>query len=567
MTHNMTLHTATGVSDTTRGQQQTGIIELDHLLHGGIPIGSAVLLSGQSGTGKTILATQWLFEGYQQYHEPGIYISLTEPVAKAIRNAKKLAFFDPTAVGPLQVYFTDLRGIMQGLDITKDEFSFEDIGRIVETIKNMVAQSGAKRVVLDSVTAIAYHLKDRSKVRDFIFQIGTALSQQDVNIILTSETPGAELSVFGTEEFISDGIIRLSFVKTRSASSHQLEVVKMRGTDYEQSPAAFRISRTGIAIFPRLERELSYPISEERISTGPEGLDAMTGGGYLKGSTILVSGASGTGKTIMGLHFLASGLKRGERALLVSFEESRDQLMHTARSFGWDFARFEKEGLLQIICAYPEERYMEEHLQSITRALEASDADRIVVDSLSALEHVFTPESLPDFSSRLINYCKNKGTTSYFTAATSGILGAGEITEAHLSTFYDTIVLLRFIEVQSEIKHGVLLLKIRASAHDKKLREFIFTEKGLQVLTSFSGYEGALGGEVRKVSKTIEEQLRDLLTEIWGPLGEKIFKEEQRKGLSPSRIQKLIQEFGDQGIISARRNKEYVDQLRKVLEQ
>lgn len=542
----------------------TGIVELDQVLNGGLPSGAAVLLTGASGTGKTILATQWLFVGYEKYKEPGIYISLTEPVVKALKNAKKFSFFKKENVNPLMVYFTDLRTIIKSLEMESKEFTLKDIDALIEVIRNIVLQSGAKRVVLDSVTAVAYRLKDKDLIRNFIFQLGTMLAQIDANVIMTSEVSDAGLSVFGVEEFIADGIIKLYYDKIGGQTVRRMEIVKMRGIKYNAYPSVFRISDDGIAIFPRVSIRPDYKVSNKHISTGVEGLDIMTNGGFIEGSSIFLTGASGTGKTILSMQFLIAGLQKGEKGIYVSYEESRGHLTSDAKSFGWDLEKYEKDGLLKIIALYPEELYPEEHLQMINNSVEEFGAKRIVIDSLSSLNNTFKEEILRDLTERITAGLKQKMVTTLFTHATTALMGAETITGAHLSTLVDTIAMLRFVEIQSELKHAILILKMRGSAHDKKLREFVFTSQGVQITSDFTGYEGVISGMTRKVTASIEEQLHGLFLEILGPMGEKIFNEYKAKGLTMDNIAKLVKELGDQSIVSERRKEEFIQRSQKI---
>lgn len=542
----------------------TGIAELDQVLNGGLPSGAAVLLTGASGTGKTILATQWLFAGYEKYKEPGIYISLTEPVVKALKNAKKFSFFKKESVNPLMVYFTDLRTVIKSLEMESKEFTLKDIDALIEVIRNIVLQSGAKRVVLDSVTAIAYRLKDKDLIRNFIFKLGTMLAQVDANIVMTSEVSDTGYSIFGVEEFISDGIIKLYYDKIGGQTVRRIEIVKMRGVKYNAYPSVFRISDGGIAIFPRVSIRPDYKVSGNHILTGVEGLDIMTNGGFLEGSSIFLTGASGTGKTILSMQFLVAGLRKGEKCIYVSYEESRDHLVSDAKSFGWDLEKYEKDGLLKIIALYPEELYPEEHLHMINKSIEEFSAKRVVIDSLSSLNNLFKEEILRDLTERITTALKQRMITTLFTHATTALMGAETITGAHLSTLVDTIAMLRFVEIQSELKHAILILKMRGSAHDKKLREFVFTSQGVQITSDFTGYEGVISGITRKVTASIEEQLHSLFLEILGPMGEKIFNEHKAKGLTMDSIAKLVKELGDQGIVSERRKEEFVQRSQKI---
>jgi len=538
--------------------QPTGIGELDQLLRGGFPKGAAVLLAGASGTGKTILATQWLFAGYDQHKEPGVFMSLTEPVFKSLNNAKKLAFFKKEYINPTQVYFTDLRGVLKGLELDDIDFNRESISKVVETIRNMVEQSGAKRVVLDSITAMAYRLHDRDLIRDFMFQLGNVLANSDATVIMTSEVVGEGYSVFGVEEFISDGILKLSHRKSPQGSMRELEIVKMRGTNYESHPTIFKISKKGILLFPRLVRDLSYEVSEKRLSSGTPGLDGMLDSGLFEGSATLVTGASGSGKTLLALQFIVGGLKNGEKGLYFSFEESRDQIIRNAKSFGWDLLDYEKKGLFRLEVCYPEQRFLEEHVTWIKKVVDEHQAKRVVIDSLSSLGTVVSSELVHDFVSRLNAYLKEKLITVMFTNATATLLGASNISDANLSTMTDSIIMLRFVEIQSEIRHALLILKMRGSRHDKKLRELVFTDTGVQVASEFSGYEGVLTGSTRQIASSMEEQLRSLFVQILGPMGEQVFAEQKAKGMTPEGINKLMDELGDQGIVSKERKAEFL---------
>jgi circadian clock protein KaiC len=542
----------------------TGIDGLDAVLHGGFPSGATVLLAGSSGTGKTILCLQWLFCGYEEFGEPGMYISMTEPVAKALKNAATLSFFRQDYVDPLKIHFTDLRTVMKGMNAEDRDLTRADIAKVVEVVRNMAVQSGAKRVVLDSVTAMAYRLRDRDLIRDFIFQLGTMLGQIDVNVILTSEVSGDGYGVFGVEEFISDGILKLSYVDAAEERVRQLEAVKMRGTTFNPHPAMYRITENGIKIYPYMHRELQAAVSEERVSTGISGLDEMVSGGWFKGSATLLTGASGTGKTIIALHAVAKALKEGKKCLYVSLEESREQLIKNTGSFGWDLPAFEKSGLLRIMALYPEQRYLDEHYMEIKRIVEEGGAEIAVIDSLTALGNMFPEQLVRDFAARMVTLFKAYLVTSLFTHASEALLGASGISEAHLSSLFDNIVMLRFVEVRSALRRGILIVKMRGSMHDDALREFVFTPEGVRISADFSGYEGVMRGESRKTSETIEERLRALLIGIFGPRGQAILEREKARGLTLDGTRALLKELSDQGALSARRKEEFLREIEDV---
>lgn len=535
----------------------TGIEELDAILRGGIPTNATILLSGASGTGKTILSMQWLFTGYTKYAEPGLYISLTEPVNKIIKNVEKLEFASAENVSVGRVHFEDMRTMMHSLGLESRELTVEDIDKIIDALSDLIMQTGAKRIVLDSITAICYRLADRHLIRTFIYHLDALISQNDVNIILTSEVTGKGFSIYGVEEFISDGIIKLTRSTTKGERVNKLQVIKMRGVDFDPHLITYRINSKGFELFPRLERELVHTVSGKRVSTGVPGLDEMTNGGYFEGSSILLTGSSGAGKSLIALQFLLQGIKDGKKALLVSFEESRDQILRNARGFGWDFETPEKAGSLKMLVAYPEQRYLEEHIGAITEEIEKFEANLVVIDSLSSLGNVFSEEILRDFVSRLNAYMKDKLVTSIFTNATSTLLGATQITDAHLSTITDQIIMLRYVEIESKLHHALLILKMRGSKHDKRLRELHFTQTGIEIANEFSGLEGVLSGSTRQISKSVEDQMRDLFMESFGPMGERIFLEQRTKGLTLESIKTMLEELGRQGIISQRKKEEF----------
>lgn len=542
----------------------TGILELDTMLHGGFPDNSTVLLAGPSGSGKTILSIEWLMKGYKTHQEPGLYISLTEPINKMIQTCQSLTFFDKECLTPGKIYFDDLRTILHQLGLDAKEITLEDISKIVDAVADLMHNVKAKRIVVDSITAIAYRLQDKHLIRTFIHYLDALLAQTNVNVMLISEVVGDGYSVFGVEEFISDGIIKLDRERVKDQEVNRLQIVKMRGTDFDGHAASYRITKDGFCLYPRLARALTYQVSDQRVPTGIAGLDTMTSGGYFEGSSVLITGSSGSGKSLVSLQFLQQGLKDRRKGILVSFEESRDQILRNAKGFGWDLEGFEKQGLLRIITAYPEQKYLEEHISQIKSDVEAFDARLVVVDSLSSLGNVFLEDSLRDFVSRLNAFLKEKLVTAIYTHATATLLGANQITDSHLSTITDHIIMLRYVEIASELHHAVLILKMRGSPHDKKLREIIFTSEGLQVTHEFSGLEGVLSGAAHKVAESIEEQLHGLFLETLGPMGEKIFGEQKMKGLTIMGVQKLIAELVDQGVVSARRKAEFESRANKI---
>jgi circadian clock protein KaiC len=547
--------------------QPTGIETFDRILRGGIPKGSTILLAGAAGTGKTILALQWLFAGQKRYGEVGIYLSATEYLTGSIRRAQRMSFYDPDVVGTTKLFFTDLNELLRLITRGERPPTRKDVFDLADKIFEMALEMGAKRIVIDSITSIGHRLGDALIVREFIYQLIAKLMTIGTNVIMTSEVAGERFSMFDVEEFIADGIISVTQEPGRLYEpTRKLRIVKMRGTSYNANAVLFRITGDGLRFFPREKGRLSYQVSDERITTGIAGLDRMTGGGYFKGSAVLLSGSSGAGKTIFALQCLHGALTQGEKCLFLSFEESREHLLKEAGGFGWNLQKFEEAGSFRILSAYPEEFHTDEHLDAIIKLIDELRPSIMVFDSATALHSVFNEEELHDMLSNLVAFAKERGVTMLITGATTGFLGMGEKgSDVHLSTVADAIVLLRQIEIQSELKHAVTVMKMRSSNHERILREFVFTPQGIRIVTDFKGYENVLAGGARKVSKSTEDRLRDLFVEVLGPMGVDIFEHEKAIGLDFSRVKRLLTDLGDQGIISQRRKEEFTKRSESII--
>ncbi|HIJ10918.1 TPA: hypothetical protein HA278_02565, partial [Candidatus Woesearchaeota archaeon] len=323
---------------SVKAKCRTGIKALDQVLGGGFPKDAVVLVGGNSGAGKTILSLEWIFNGVTQFNENGVYVTFTEPLFKTLKNLEGMAFYKRDIIENEKIKILDLRQ-----NIGTEDFAEE---KLLSLIEAEVKKNGARRLIIDSITAIAYILNDKAKIRRFIFDLGTLLSTLGCTTILTSEVTGDTFSVYGVEEFISDGILILKYIEENFQSVRTLQIVKMRGINFQKGMNAFRITTNGIRMFPQLQVQLNYASGKEKLSSGVTGLDKMSHGGFFRGSTNLIAGSTGTGKSVLGLHFLWEGLKQGEHCLLAGFEESRDQILRNALAFGFDFEKYEKKGLL-----------------------------------------------------------------------------------------------------------------------------------------------------------------------------------------------------------------------------
>ena len=519
----------------------TGVKEIDNLLGGGFPKGSVVLLAGSSGSGKTIFSFQWLFEGVKN-NENGIYITLTEPLFKSVKNLETMSFYDRNALEKESVKIVDLREIYgkKGLDQKK----------ALDFIEEQVKQTNAKRLCIDSITAIAYNLDDKAKIRHFIFELGKILATLGCTTVLTSEvTDAKKFSVYGVEEFISDAIVQLDQTKVRDELQRIMQIIKVRGKGYRTEDLHFRISEHGITVFPKLKVPLKYSSTTERISTGNNLLDKMLLGGIFRGSSTLIAGSTGTGKSLLSMQFIVEGLKKGEPCLYAGFEESREQLIRNAESFDWNLKEYEKKGLLVLRCVYPSEQFLEEHLADIKHTVESKKIKRCAVDSLSSISNSFSEVAFVSFAKRLNGYLKAQGVTTFLTAATAALIGATSLTESNLSTMTDNILMLRYVEMQGELQLVLNIIKVRGSAHSKGLRRYNITNNGISIGQSLSGYEGIMTGVTRKVSATIEEKLESEFKRSIGPMATSVFLELKSKGLTKENIFGYIDELSNQGIM------------------
>ncbi len=522
----------------------TGVRELDLMLGGGFPKGAVVLLSGSSGSGKTILSSQWLFAGVK-HGEKGLYFTVTEPLFKAVENLEAMGFYDREALESEHIRIVDLRDVIT--DDGKDGF---DQDKVIDFIEKQVKSHNAKRLCIDSITAIAYQLHDKAQIRRFIFRLGTVLASLGCTTILTSEvTESGRYSVYGVEEFISDAIVRMDQVKVRGELQRVMGMVKVRGRSYRAEELFFRITDNGITAFPQLRTKLEYGSSTERHSTGVPELDEMLMGGMLGGASTLVAGPTGTGKTLLGMHFIMEGLRHGETCLFVGFEESREQFLRNAKGFGWDMEWYEREGMLTIRCAYPGEKLPEEHLHDIKHLVEKNDVKRCVVDSLSSVSNSYTSEVFDGFAQRLNGYLKAQRLTTLFTMATQSLIGQTTLTESNLSTMTDNIVMLRYVEMEGELRLMLNILKVRGSAHSKGLRRYDITNEGMQIGPSFAGYEGVLTGVGRKVSDSVEERVEEEFRRFIGPMAGTVFTDLKTRGLTKEHIDEYLKDLTRQGIL------------------
>ena len=471
----------------------TGISSLDIIAKGGLPKNRTTLISGTAGSGKTVFAVQFLAAGIAK-GENGVFVTFEESADDIRANMRSFGW-------DLAQWEKD--GKLTFVDASPDpnvetvEAGGFDLGALLARVENAIKKVNAERVSVDSLGAVFSQFSDQTMVRGELFRIATALKAMGVTAVLTAERTEdhGPVARFGVEEFIADNVMILRNVLEAESRRRTIEILKFRGCDHQKGEFPFTIiPHGGVIVIPLSAMQLSMKSSNVRISSGNKDLDEMCGGGFFRDSVTLVSGATGTGKTLTVTQFLQGGAANNEKCLLLAFEESRDQLVRNATGWGFDFEKMERDGMLRVVCDYPDLSGLEDWLVTIQQIITDFKPQRVALDSLSALENVGTLKAFREFVIGLTSFIKHQEITGMFTATTGSLMGGDSITESNISTLTDSIILLRYVEMFGEMKRGLTVLKMRGSAHDKAIREFTIGKGGMQMGRPFRNVTGIIGG-------------------------------------------------------------------------
>ncbi len=488
----------------------TGIEGLDLVGYGGLPQGRVTLVSGTPGSGKTVLCAQFLVEGIGKFQQPGVFVTFEESVDDIRTNMLNFGW---------DILEWEEKGLWTFVDaspITDTETIFSgdyDLGGLLSRLESAVRELGAVRVSIDTITSLFTRFPDEATIRRELHRLNATLKKLGTTAIVTGERNGEydDISRHGVEEFVADNVIVLRNILEQEKRRRTLEILKFRGTSHQKGEYAFTVNPDqGIIVIPLSGIELRQSSTDVRISSGNEILDEMCGGGFYRDSIILVSGPTGTGKTLITTEFIAGGTKAGEKCLLLAFEESREQLFRNAHGWGIDFKAMEEAGELKVVCQYPEAATLEDQLIAIKEAIVSFKPNRVAIDSLSALERVSTLRMFREFVISLTSFIKDRELAGLFTASTTSLLGGSSITEAHISTITDSIILLRYAEVHGEMRRGLTVLKMRGSAHDKNIREFSIDGKGMHIGKPFRDVSGILSGSFSYMAAEEVQRLNQL---------------------------------------------------------
>ena len=492
---------------------ETGIPGFEHISVGGVPKGRTCLVSGTAGSSKTVFAVQFLVEGIRKEGEGGVFVTFEESPADIRRNMLGFGW-------DIERFERERKWAFVDASLQPDQEIIEigsyDLGALLARIEHAVQKTGGKRVSMDSLGAIFGQFYNAETVRRELHRAAMALKKMDVTAIMTAERTDeyGDLARFGVEEFVADNVIILRNVLEEEKRRRTIEILKFRGTNHHKGEFPFTIiPGEGIVIIPLSEIQLGQKSSSIRVTSGNKKLDEMCGGGFFRDSIILVSGATGTGKTLLVTEFIASKGHEKNRSLLFAFEESREQLFRNATGWGMDFEGMESEGSLKVVCEYPEVMGLEDHLIRMKKEIDSFKPTRVAVDSLSALERVSTVKSFREFVIGLTSFIKHEEIVALFSSTTQTLLGGTSITEAHISTITDSIILLRYVEMFGEMRRGITVIKMRGSMHDKDIREYVIDGKGMHIGAQFRNVTGILAGNPIQVSRHDIERLGDMFAD------------------------------------------------------
>ena len=474
----------------------TGIRGLDEITGGGLPRGRSTLVTGGTGSGKTLMGLQFLVAGAREYGEPGVLVTFEESVGKVSANVASLGFdldgLQRDGLLVVHAFRVDSAEIVES-----GEFDFEPLLALLD---DTIERIGAKRVVLDTIEHLFGAFPSQAIVRAELGRLFRRLEDRAVTALVTGERVGNALTRHGIEEYVSDCVIVLDHRMHEEVSTRRLRIVKYRGSAHGTNEYPFLISGHGFVVLPITSVTLDYGASEDRISTGVARLDHMLAGGLFRGSTILVSGTMGTGKSTLGAHLINAACARGERALLVLFEESPDQVIRNMRSVGLDLGRWVEAGLLRMWAARPTAFGLETHLAILTELIEELAPAVAVLDGIASLTHGPTGPEVTSMLARQIDLLKAAGITTMATT----LAPEDDTSMAGISSLADAWLLLRNVESDGERNRLLYVLKSRGSAHSNQAREFVLTDHGAELVDVYVGPAGVLTGSGRLVQEAQE---------------------------------------------------------------
>jgi circadian clock protein KaiC len=480
----------------------TGITGLDELTGGGLPQGRPTLVCGGAGAGKTLLAMEFLLRGATEFDEPGVFIAFEERADELATNFASLGH-------DLNALVKQKKLLLDSVQVEPSEMQETgeyDLGGLFIRLEDAIDGIGAKRVVLDTIETLFCGLTNTGILRAELRRLFGWLKTKGVTAVVTAERGNNGLSRHGLEEYVADCVILLDNRVIGQMATRRLRIVKYRGSSHGTNEYPFLIDEGGVSVLPVTSLGMSYDAGNERISSGIARLDAMMGDqGYYRGSSVLVSGTAGTGKTSLAAYFAQAACARGERCLWFAFEESPSQIVRNMRSIGIDLAPAVKSGLLRLHADRPTVFGLEMHLVAMHKLVNEFEPRVVIIDPISNFAAVGSEVEIKAMLTRLVDFCKMRQITLLFTSLTSGG-NSEETTETEVSSLMDTWLLLQDVESGAERNRVLQLLKSRGMAHSSQTREFLITDEGVHLRDVYVGSSGALlTGSALIVQKAQEE--------------------------------------------------------------
>ena len=497
----------------TLAKAPTGIEGLDEITGGGLPAGRPTLVCGSAGCGKTMLAMEFLVRGATQFGEPGVFMMFEENAAEISANVRSLGFDLEKLVAENKIALDHVHIERSEIEETGEynlEGLFIRLGHAIDTI-------GAKRVVLDTVEALFAGLPNHTVLRAELRRLFRWLKDRGVTAIITGEKgEGNAITRYGLEEYVADCVIILDQRIHEQISTRRLRVLKYRGTAHGMNEYPFLIGAHGFSVLPITSLQLDHQASEQRVPTGIARLDEMLGGqGFYRGSSVLVSGAPGTGKTSVAAKLVETACRRGERALFFAYEESTAQIVRNMRSVGIDLAPWVKKGLLEIHSSRPTLQGLEQHLVAMHDLVRAFRPTVVAVDPISNLTLSQDDAEVKPTLMRLIDLLKKDQITAVFTSLTDGdeVVSTAAESLLSVSSLMDTWLLLRNVEFTGERNRTIFVQKSRGMAHSNQVREFVLSDHGIDLVDVYLGGNRLLTGSARVAQEAQERAAATLRAE------------------------------------------------------
>lgn len=489
---------ATEASIVSLEKVPTGIRGFDPVTQGGLPARRTTLLCGGAGCGKTIFAAEFLVRGALKFGEPGAFIAFEETETDLVANFGSMGF---------DVVGLQKRNLLSIDHVRVDPAEAEENGAydlepLFLRISAAIDRVGAKRLVIDTLETLFIGLKDHTTVRSELRRLFRWLGQRGVTSIVTAEKGDGVLTRHGFEEYVSDCVILLDHRVRDQVSTRRVRVVKYRGSSHGSNEYPFIIDpQRGISIIPITSSDLRHDVSDARVDTGIPTLNLMLGGtGYFAGSTVLVSGNAGVGKTSIAAHFAAATCGAGERTLFVSYEESPSQLSRNARSIGIDLAGPLASGLLRVVAHRPTTFGLEAHLALLYSLVEDFEPRVVIVDPIGSMHDAGADRDAQLMLVRLVDLLKARGITALLTSLTHTVLPV-ETSDTSISSIVDTWLALRGTESNGERTRVLSIMKSRGMSHSNQIREFMITPRGVELVAPYVGAAGVLTGTARVVQE------------------------------------------------------------------